>query len=252
MIRLFVNMLSIKRKKSSNLFRTTSAKTRLQRGALGVFLFFCFGTQSAFATYHPPVKPKHAELHQRRFKAHPILAHHTIQHASKSLYTHHTQPTLAFTPIPTFGLQHQQTLVCDAAVAKIGTPYVWGGTTPGGFDCSGFSQYVYKQDGIIIPRTAAEQFASLTPVKQIEPGDLVFFSLDGNRTVSHVGIYLGGNEFIHAPGRGQSIQIDDLNTAYWKAHYAGARRVIALNNPPASRINSTRTIYRSYGITRRS
>ncbi len=119
--------------------------------------------------------------------------------------------------------------VCEDARSEIGKPYVWGGTSPVlGFDCSGFSQYIYKEAGIDIPRTALQQYQALAPVRYLEAGDLVFFRID-SRLVSHVGIYLGNGLFIHSPAAGQAIKVDNLYSAYWQRHYAGARRVLTWN-----------------------
>lgn len=114
-----------------------------------------------------------------------------------------------------------------AATAKgfVGYPYAWGGTTPGGFDCSGFAQYIYGRFGISIPRSSYDQFAGGTPVSRanLQPGDLVFFSTyaDG---ASHVGIYLGDGQFVSAQSSSTGVTIRDLNSAYWGSRYLGARR----------------------------
>lgn len=104
-----------------------------------------------------------------------------------------------------------------------GTPYVWGGTTPAGFDCSGFAQYVYRRFGINLPRVAASQATVGTPVSrdQLQPGDLVFFKRDG-RPIHHVGIYVGNGTYIHAPQTGDVVKISDLDR---RSDYYGARRV---------------------------
>ncbi|MBO3142992.1 C40 family peptidase [Dermatophilus congolensis] len=91
------------------------------------------------------------------------------------------------------------------AIAKtqVGTPYLWGGSTPTGFDCSGFTQYVYKKAGLRLPRTAAEQQQALTPTSKPRPGDLVFYG----RSAHHVGIYLADGLMLHAPHTGKNIAI---------------------------------------------
>ena len=104
----------------------------------------------------------------------------------------------------------------------LGTPYVWGGSGPGGFDCSGFVAYVYAQVGVSLPHNAAAQYGYGTPVSSLraQPGDLVFF--DG---LGHVGIYIGGGQFIHAPHTGDVVKISSLSDGH--GGYVGARRTVA-------------------------
>lgn len=112
--------------------------------------------------------------------------------------------------------------IINTAKSFLGTPYVWGGTSPSGFDCSGFTQYVLAQNGKSIPRTSQEQFASGQAVdkSQLQAGDLVFY---GNGEATHVGIYEGNNKIIHSPHTGDVVKESDFST-YWTSAYLGARR----------------------------
>jgi cell wall-associated NlpC family hydrolase len=117
--------------------------------------------------------------------------------------------------------------IAGTALALRGTPYRNGGTDPSGFDCSGLVAYVFAQHGVGIARTVSEQYQSGRPVPpgQLEPGDLVFFATV-SRGASHVGIAIGGDEFVHAPsGRGE-VRVERLSASYWASRYIGARRVI--------------------------
>lgn len=115
--------------------------------------------------------------------------------------------------------------ITDTAKSFIGVPYKFGGTTPKGFDCSGFVQYVFDKKKINLPRAADMQYKvgkSITP-KSLQQGDLVFFSTY-EKGASHCGIYLEQGKFIHASSHG--VMISRLDETYWKARYLGARRVI--------------------------
>ena len=108
----------------------------------------------------------------------------------------------------------------------LGTHYRSGGTTPEGFDCSGFVQYLYKQNfRILLPRTSGELalLGTMVPKKELQPGDLVFFSSDGSR-VDHVGIFIGDNRFAHASTGG--VSINKLLDQYYNLHYACASHLI--------------------------
>jgi cell wall-associated NlpC family hydrolase len=114
-----------------------------------------------------------------------------------------------------------------AGLAKelIGAPYRWGGATPAGFDCSGLVYYTYHRAGLTVPRTSQQQFQAAIPVPidSALPGDLVFFGRRG--TITHVGIYIGDQRFIHAPEAGRTVTIASLGDRYYQSRFAGAGRV---------------------------
>jgi cell wall-associated NlpC family hydrolase len=112
--------------------------------------------------------------------------------------------------------------VVGIAMSQLGTNYVWGGAAPGGFDCSGLVMWAYAQVGVSLPHSSYAQYGYGVPVSkdQLEPGDLVFF--DG---LGHVGIYIGGGQFVHAPHTGDVVKISSLYDSWYASNYVGARRL---------------------------
>jgi cell wall-associated NlpC family hydrolase len=111
------------------------------------------------------------------------------------------------------------------ALEVVGAPYRYGGNTPRGFDCSGLVQYSYARAGVAIPRTTREQRRRSHAVtrRHLRPGDLLFFDQLGKRG-SHVGLYLGGQRFVHAPASGKVVHVSTLSDPYWRRHLLEARR----------------------------
>ena len=134
-----------------------------------------------------------------------------------------TVPVSSATPVapPTAAPPPTHGGVVGIAMRYLGTPYVWGGASPSGFDCSGFVMYVYGQMGVSLPHSSYAQYGYGSPVSmsQLQPGDLVFF--DG---LGHVGIYVGGGSFIHAPHTGDVVKISSL-TGWYASTFVGGRRL---------------------------
>jgi cell wall-associated NlpC family hydrolase len=116
--------------------------------------------------------------------------------------------------------------IVATAMKYKGVHYKFGGTTPKGFDCSGFVMYVFDKNGKKLPRTAGKQFEKgrLVSFKELKPADVVFFSTTG-KGASHCGIYVGKGKFIHASSS-RGVMVSPLSDNYWKKRYLGARRMI--------------------------
>jgi peptidoglycan DL-endopeptidase CwlO len=151
-----------------------------------------------------------------------LAAHHAAQQQAQdntvvgvSAITPQSDTVVA--PPPTHGG------VVAYAMSQLGTPYVWAGSAPGGFDCSGLVMWAYAQVGVSLPHSSYAQYGYGVPVSrdQLQPGDLVFF--DG---LGHVGIYIGGDQFVHAPHTGDVVKISSLSEGWYTATYVGARRIL--------------------------
>ena len=116
------------------------------------------------------------------------------------------------------------------AIALVGTPYHWGGNTPGsGFDCSGLVDYIYRQAADILLPHASRDMARVDGHKvkrmtDLASGDLVFFDIGGD--ISHVGVYVGKGRFVHAPNSGGTVRMDDIDGPYWRDHFAFGKRLL--------------------------
>jgi chitinase len=124
----------------------------------------------------------------------------------------------------------QGNAVVKRALQAVGTPYRWGGTTPGkGLDCSGLVKYAFTDVGELdLPRTSsamAQAQGQKVDRKDLKPGDLLFFNIKSRR-INHVAIYLGNDRFVHAPRRGKKVSVDTLKKPYWNSHYKVAKRVL--------------------------
>lgn len=120
--------------------------------------------------------------------------------------------------------------VANYALTFVGYPYVYGGSSPKGFDCSGFAKYIYAQFGVTINRTASNQMDNGTAVSmgELQPGDLVFFkkSGTGSKRASHVGIYIGGGQFVHASTARTGVIVSNMSDAYYTTGFVGGRRLV--------------------------
>lgn len=153
-------------------------------------------------------------------KSHGIKADGLIGPATYSALLGREMPDI------THGANYIARRIVSSSMDYIGVPYLFGGTTPSAFDCSGYVQYVFANAGISLPRTADVQYEVGTPVSTTElvAGDLVFFSTY-TYGASHVGIYIGDGNFIHASSS-RGVTIDSLSSSYYSSRYIGSRRVL--------------------------
>ena len=144
----------------------------------------------------------------------------TVRTTPKKVESEPKKPVTKNVPASSNGSQ-----IVSLAKGYIGSRYVYGGTTPKGFDCSGFTQYIFRACGKSINRTAAAQTSNGVAVSKanLQPGDLVMFGKSG---INHVGIYIGGGKIVHAANSRQGVRIDTINSGYYNNNYACARRVL--------------------------
>jgi cell wall-associated NlpC family hydrolase len=142
-------------------------------------------------------------------------------------------PTPIPLPVPVPGAIADGYAIARTALALRGVPYRLGGTDTRGFDCSGLVQYVFAIHGLGLPRIVRDQvrYGATVPLDALEPGDLVFFETDGSQ-VSHVGIAIGGDQFVHAPNARGVVRVNRLTAGYWGDRAVAARRLTP--SPPAT------------------
>ena len=116
--------------------------------------------------------------------------------------------------------------IVDSAMQLRGVPYRTGGSDPSGFDCSGFVQWVFAKNGVMLPREVRDQYAAGQKIglRDVQPGDLVFFQTV-SRGASHVGVVIGADQFVHAPSSTGVVRVERFTANYWARRFVGARRV---------------------------
>ena len=132
-------------------------------------------------------------------------------------------PKTAYSTTP----HNKQNKIIQVAKSQLGKPYHYGGISPKtGFDCSGLINYSYKRVGLKVPRTTRQLYRASRPVKKkhLKAGDLVFFRINRHK-ISHVGLYLGNNRFIHAPSSGKRVNIANMNDKYWRKRFSRGGRI---------------------------
>lgn len=120
------------------------------------------------------------------------------------------------------GISLERAMILAEAKQTLGVPYRYGGSSLSGLDCSGLVQRAYSKAGISVPRSSRQQFTQLSPIKKARPGDLLFFDTSSSGKASHVGIYLGNDQMIHAPGSGRQVTTTQLSLDYWQKRFLGA------------------------------
>lgn len=162
-----------------------------------------------------------------QINSHMIYVGQVLKIENRTVESQPNKPQTNVTPPSQSSSTTVQNIV-NKATSYQGVPYVWGGSTPSGFDCSGYIHYVYSQSGVSVPRTnTVGLHARSYEVSNPQVGDIVFFKGTYTAGISHAGIYLGNNRFIHAGG--DRVQISSLNENYWKKHFDSFKRFYAMN-----------------------
>jgi cell wall-associated NlpC family hydrolase len=208
--------------------RTTQASVVQQRAAekaaieakLGERKRLLASVQDEVRRLEDAERRRQAELRER---AAAELARQRELAAQPSAPTGAVPAPTSYLPAPPAGDSGKGVQAVAIAMQYLGIPYVWGGASPSGFDCSGLTMYVYAQLGISLPHYAAAQYGMGYAVgrDQLQAGDLVFFN-----GLGHMGMYIGGGNFIHAPHTGDVVKISSLSDGYYTGNWVGARRVV--------------------------
>ena len=193
------------------------SRVRLQSGTIGWVL-----SQYLSPTKPPQTRNEVAKRTTNQNATRTARASASRQAKTKSQPTASKPPTTADASAVADG----QPAVVRRALGYLGTRYRYGASGARGFDCSGFTSYIYRQHGISLPHNSAAQYRVGKPVSRSElrPGDLVFFRTRGNR-ISHVGIYIGNGKFVHASSARGRVRVDTLTSGYYHQRYVGARRI---------------------------
>lgn len=200
----------------------------LVRGGLAALAGLVFPSRALAAPLSPADTRSEPELDPDWRRANDeYWAQRRAFEAGNAAYWHnlHPAPPAPPAPEPAVTVAAVGPDLAAFALDYLGVPYVWGGATPAGWDCSGFVQWVCEHFGVWLPRTAAEQFSVGEPVGQPTAGDLVFFANTDGPGITHVGIALGNGAMVNAANERVGTITSDITSGYWAQHYAGARRV---------------------------